>query len=117
MTPNLCRRLSRYLFGFSFWEAATSSLVTLSTSFLIFELGFTSAQVAEVVVIVVVYSTSSGFFSLTPSPHLLFFFPTKKVVQFFMISILVAVFAAGLSRRAVTRLGIRNTLLFALTLA
>ena len=35
----------RYLVAFALWEAANSSLVALSTSFLIFELDFTSQEV------------------------------------------------------------------------
>ena len=42
-----CDARHRYLAAFALWEAASSSLVALSTSFLIFEFGFTSLDVVR----------------------------------------------------------------------
>jgi len=52
-----------FLIAFSFWEAATSSLVALSTSFLIFELGFTAIQVVRFFVLVILVAAPSSVLS------------------------------------------------------
>jgi hypothetical protein len=50
----------RYLVAFALWEAANSSLVALSTSFLIFELDFTSQEVCVCVCVCAAAATDTA---------------------------------------------------------
>ena len=70
----------RYLLGYGLWDAANSGLVTLSTSFLIFHLGFTPTELPRFLFLALLFAIPAAQFS----PLLMKYLGLQRSLEFML---------------------------------